>query len=430
MSSQTLQVKTDPRVTEVVARLQNAGYESYIVGGAVRDFLLDRTPKDYDISTSATPEQVKAVFRDRRTLIIGRRFRLVHLFLGGDILEISTFRKCPSRSAQADRPPRVSDAPDTMIFNDNEFGTADDDAHRRDFTVNALFYDPVTDRIADFTGMGMADLKAGIVRCIGEPELRFEEDPVRILRALKLVGQYGFRMEEHTGSALHKTMPLMVHASVSRLTLELEKILKNGHGDSILETFRQYGFLSYFLPGLDREWDSPAGQYAMELFACRNRRMRAGLYRDSMSLAIALLTLPFAERENGNQPGGLWKLHDGIEAEFLHMMHKIFSPLALTRRSCSAAMRSLCAQTKLRAVRDEKNVRPSPVYPTARELALIQNEVQWHIPGFEEILPPPMKLGPGGKKRRPRRRHHRPRPVQQQEKPGDLQPGREAGHEQ
>ena len=227
MSSLTLQVKTDPRVTEVVARLQNAGYEAYIVGGAVRDFLLDRVPKDYDISTSATPEQVKAVFRDRRTLIIGRRFRLVHLYLGADILEISTFRKCPSRSAQADRPPRVSDdAPDAMIFNDNEFGTADDDAHRRDFTVNALFYDPVADRIADFTGMGMADLKAGIVRCIGEPELRFEEDPVRILRALKLIGQYGFRMEEQTETALRKTLPLMVHASVSRLTLELEKILK------------------------------------------------------------------------------------------------------------------------------------------------------------------------------------------------------------
>ena len=427
MSSPTLQVKTDPRVTEVVARLQNAGYEAYIVGGAVRDFLLDRTPKDYDISTSATPEQVKAVFRDRRTLIIGRRFRLVHLYLGGDILEISTFRKCPSRSAQADRPPRVSDAPDTMIFNDNEFGTADDDAHRRDFTVNALFYDPVADRIADFTGMGMADLKAGIVRCIGEPELRFEEDPVRILRALKLIGQYGFRMEERTESALRKTMPLMVHASVSRLTLELEKILKNGHGDSILETFRRYGFLSCFLPGLDREWDSPAGQYAMELFACRNRRMRAGLYRDSMSLAVALLTLPFAERENGSQPGGLWKLHDGIESEFLHTMHRIFAPLALTRRSCSAAMRSLCAQTRLRSVRNEKNVRPSPVYPTARELALIQNEVLWHIPGFEEVLPPPMKLGAPGK-RRPRR-HRRRRGPQQQERPGAAPPpGEETGH--
>lgn len=403
----TLQVKTDPRVTDVVARLQNAGYETYIVGGAVRDFLLDRTPKDYDISTTATPEQVKAVFRDRRTLIIGRRFRLVHLYLGGDILEISTFRKCPSRSAQADRPPRVADAPDAMIFNDNEFGTADDDAHRRDFTVNALFYDPVADRIADFTGLGMKDLKAGIIRSIGEPELRFEEDPVRILRALKLIGQYGFRLEEQTEAALRKTMPLVLHASVSRLTLELEKILKNGHGDAIFEAFRQYGFLRFFLPNLDEAWDSPAGQYAMELFACRNRRMRAGLYRDSMSLAIALLTLPFAEEQNGNPPGGLWKLHDGIEAEFLQLMHRIFSPLILTRRSCSAAIRSLCAQTKLRAVRNEKNVRPSPVYPTARELALIQNEIQWHLPGFEELLPPPMKLGTPGKRRPHRHRRHR-----------------------
>ena len=419
----TLQVKTDPRVTDVVARLQNAGYETYIVGGAVRDFLLDRTPKDYDISTSATPEQVKAVFRDRRTLIIGRRFRLVHLYLGADILEISTFRKCPSRSAQANRPPRVADAPDAMIFNDNEFGTADDDAHRRDFTVNALFYDPVTDRIADFTGMGMKDLKAGIIRSIGDPELRFEEDPVRILRALKLIGQYGFRLEEQTEAALRKTMPLVLHASVSRLTLELEKILKNSHGDAIFESFRRYGFLRYFLPQLDKGWDSPAGQYAMELFACRNRRMRTGLYRDSMSLAIALLTLPFAEEQNGNPPGGLWKLHDGIEPEFLQLMHRIFSPLILTRRSCSAAIRSLCAQTKLRAVRNEKNVRPSPVYPTARELALIQNEVQWHLPGFEELLPPPMKLGAPGKRRPHRRRRHRPAGEKQAAPPQNGEPG-------
>jgi hypothetical protein len=218
-------------------------------------------------------------------------------------------------------------------------------------------------------------------------------------------------------------MPLVLHASVSRLTLELEKILKNSHGDAIFESFRRYGFLRYFLPQLDKGWDSPAGQYAMELFACRNRRMRTGLYRDSMSLAIALLTLPFAEEQNGNPPGGLWKLHDGIEPEFLQLMHRIFSPLILTRRSCSAAIRSLCAQTKLRAVRNEKNVRPSPVYPTARELALIQNEVQWHLPGFEELLPPPMKLGAPGKRRPHRRRRHRPAGEKQAAPPQNGEPG-------
>ena len=149
--------------------------------------------------------------------------------------------------------------------------------------------------------------KANVI-AIRAKDANSEEDPVRILRALKLVGQYGFRMEEQTESALRKTMPLMVHASVSRLTLELEKILKNGHGDAIFEVFRQYGFLRFFLPQLDEGWDSPAGQYAMELFACRNRRMRDGMYRDSMSLAIALLTLPFAEEQNGNPPGGVYTI--------------------------------------------------------------------------------------------------------------------------
>ena len=185
----TIKPKIEKYVTDIVAALQNAGYEAYIVGGAVRDFLLDRQPKDYDISTSATPEEVKKVFKKQRCMIIGRRFRLVHLYHGKEILEISTFRKKPEHNAPA---------PEKMNFRDNEFGTVQEDAQRRDFTVNALFYDPVNDRIYDYTGHGLDDIRDGIVRIIGDPVTRLEEDPVRILRALKLVGQYGFRMEPET----------------------------------------------------------------------------------------------------------------------------------------------------------------------------------------------------------------------------------------
>ena len=146
----TIKPKIEKYVTDIVAALQNAGYEAYIVGGAVRDFLLDRQPKDYDISTSATPEEVKKVFKKQRCMIIGRRFRLVHLYHGKEILEISTFRKKPEHNAPAPEkmnPAKRAAAPENMIFRDNEFGTVQEDAQRRDFTVNALFYDPVNDRI-------------------------------------------------------------------------------------------------------------------------------------------------------------------------------------------------------------------------------------------------------------------------------------------
>ena len=150
----------DPAICGIVEQLQQAGYEAYIVGGAVRDLLLDRSPKDYDLSTSATPEEIRKVFRDRRTLIIGKRFQLVHLFLHGDIIEISTFRKRPQPQQELHKPGR--EVPENLIVRDNEFGTAQEDAWRRDFTVNALFYDPVADQILDYTGMGLEDIKTAV----------------------------------------------------------------------------------------------------------------------------------------------------------------------------------------------------------------------------------------------------------------------------
>jgi poly(A) polymerase len=174
------------------------------VGGAVRDFLLNRQPKDYDLSCGATPEQIRRIFKKRRTLIIGRRFKLVHLFHEREIIEISTFRKRPSATGaeqmRKGKPGR--DVPENMIFRDNEYGSSEEDALRRDFTVNASLYDPVNDKIVDYTGLGLSDIHAGIVRTIGDAGLRFQEDPVRVLRALKLVGQYGFSMDDETKASV------------------------------------------------------------------------------------------------------------------------------------------------------------------------------------------------------------------------------------
>ena len=401
----------NPAIRGIVEQLQQAGYEAYIVGGAVRDLLLDRIPKDYDLSTSATPEEIRKVFRDRRTLIIGKRFRLVHLFLHGDIIEISTFRKRPQPQQELHKPGR--ELPENLIVQDNEFGTSQEDAWRRDFTVNALFYDPVADRIIDYTGMGLDDIRNGCIRSIGDPALRFEEDPVRILRAVKLAGQYGFTFEEETGKAVRSCIDFIDVVSVSRLTLELEKILKNPYGHRILKAFREYGFLKKFLPYVDARWETPQGKYLLALLEERNRRMRSGLYRDSISLAMSIFTLPFAEEViGGNPPGGLWPMQPELHYRLWDLLHAVLAPAALTRRACTAAVRTLMLQEKLKKGQ-LKRLTEHPGYPHGRELAVIQNNVNWHLETLEASLPP---SSPAALKRsqRKRDRNRRPRPQKPQ----------------
>ena len=384
----TLKAKIAPHITEIIRSLQEAGYETYIVGGAVRDFLLDRTPKDYDISTAATPEQIKKVFRQQRVIIIGRRFRLVHYYHGNEVVEISTFRKAPENPQKMIHSKTQHVLPENMITHDNDFGNSTEDAWRRDFTVNAIFYDPVADKIVDFTGMGMADLKASVVRTIGEPELRFEEDPVRMLRALKLVAQYGFRLDSATEKAIHDSRSLLTHASPSRLTLEMEKILKNTYGDRILRAFQDYGLLEYFLPYLSRNWNTPECQYLLELFVCRNQRIMDGRYRDSISLAMAMLALPFVERSlRASEDEILWESFCGIENDIRNIVLKVFNPRCLTKKLMISAVRILMLQPKLYYSKHPGKMLDNPGYPHSRELLMIQNAVKWKRPELPELWP-------------------------------------------
>ena len=417
--TENLHNKIAPHITEIIARLQNAGFEAYIVGGAVRDFLLGREPKDYDISTSATPEQVKKIFRDFRCIIIGKRFRLVHLYyFRDDPIEISTFRKCPDEAGTPERPLRTGVAPEHMIFRDNEFGTADDDAHRRDFTVNALFYDPVRDQLLDFTGHGLEDIQSGVVRCIGNPALRFEEDPVRLLRALKLVGQYGFTLEKETEDALKECLDLIIHASISRMTLEFEKILRNPYGDEIIHVFRKYDFLKYFLPELDRLFDDDYGKYTMALWKRRNERVREGLYRPSISLILAVITLPYIERHFKNRPGDVWYTIPDMNEFFHDIILKAITPHAIMRRVNANAGMNLLFQPRFRSMDDMSRYFNAAFYPNARELAAIQNDVMWHHDGFEERYPiVKNRIFTGAKKKRSGRRKHSGHGKKQENKP-------------
>ena len=385
----------------VVSRLQEAGYETYIVGGAIRDMLMGRTPKDFDISTAATPEEIRQVFGRRSARIIGKRFRLAHVYSGGELFEVATFRRAPEKNGQ------VSGEEGNLIVSDNVFGTSSEDAARRDFTVNALFYDPGKREIKDFTGQGLNDIERGIVRAIGDPGLRFEEDPVRLLRALKLVGQYDFSLDSATENALFAKLPLFELASPSRRALELEKILQSGYGDRQLEAFHDYGLLSLFLPRLDEVWEKEIGRRAMALLFERNCRMEEGFFRNSLSLAVAVISLPFVEAALGRAPGTLWVPGGGAEETAERIVGTLFQPQSLMVRVREAARRilDLLPLMVLRDSRTERRIFSSRSYGHARELAFILAAVDKKDLGELERLWPeiPPERGPRNRRSRGRR---------------------------
>ena len=393
-------------VISLISELQNAGFEAYIVGGAIRDLLLGRTPKDYDISTSATPEEVRGVFGRRIARIIGKRFRLVHVQYGGELFEVSTFRKAPTQGQLRPDGRPAKDLPEHMILSDNEFGSAEEDAWRRDFTVNALFYDPVRSELIDYTGQGIGDIRAGIVRAIGNPKLRFEEDPVRMLRALKLVGQYDFALDCVTENALFNSLELIRHAAPSRLSLELEKILSSSYGDKHILAFHDYGLLAYYLPELEEAWGTPAGMFALNLLNERNCRVAEGLYRNSISLAMATLALPFVELECDHGPGELWEMSPESTARIRSVLDRLFRPQTMMNRMTESALRVLILQALFADPENLDRMVETKSYAHARELLLIRTAV---MDGDVDAAARLWPAGSSGRRRsgkRPRRRRN------------------------
>jgi len=224
----------------VVRELQQAGFEAFIVGGGVRDLLLGKAPKDFDVATSATPEEVQNVFP--RCRLIGRRFRLAHVRKGGALIEVATFRG-------------VSDTEDERelsggrILRDNVFGTVEEDALRRDFTINALFLDPVSGDIRDYVG-GYRDLSERRLSLIGEPEVRYREDPVRLLRAARFVAKLGVAPDEETARRIPEMARLLEDVPPARLFEEICKLFMTGHGMRSLEALQRFGLSRTLFPGL------------------------------------------------------------------------------------------------------------------------------------------------------------------------------------
>lgn len=235
--------KIDLNALWVVRRLRAKGHEAYLTGGCVRDLLLGITPKDFDVATSARPEDVKSIFKNCR--LIGRRFLLAHVvFPGGKIIETATFRANPVEEATPEE-----EGEGLLVSEDNVFGSMKEDAFRRDLTINGLFYDPVDGRVIDYVG-GIEDLRNGLIRTIGDPDVRLQEDPVRILRAIKFAKRLSFDIESKTLVAMRKYTKDLLKCSPSRLQEELFRMLTGGFAKECFSFALDVGALDFLMPEL------------------------------------------------------------------------------------------------------------------------------------------------------------------------------------
>jgi poly(A) polymerase len=269
----------DPDALRVVQNLQKAGHVAYIVGGGVRDLLLQQRPKDYDISTSAKPEEIKELFRSQ-CLLIGRRFRLAHIRCGRKILEVSTFRSGDPES-------------DQLIVRDNEWGSPEQDVLRRDFTINGLFYDPSNQTVIDYVG-GYPDLQKKYLRTIGQPFLRFKQDPVRMIRLIKFQARFGFDVDPDARLALAECRLEIMKSSQARIFEELLRMLESGAAESFMRLMNETGFLEHLMPAFSDFLETPDGgdvfSYLQEV---DSRTKKVSLDR---GLLVSCLVFPFLQK--------------------------------------------------------------------------------------------------------------------------------------
>ena len=328
----------DSDAIRIVLRLRQYGHEAYLVGGCVRDLLLQRTPKDFDIATDAQPEQVRSLFR--RCRLIGRRFRLAHIYSRkGRIFEVSTFRASPDHSQTPG---------DLFIRRDNIFGSAQEDACRRDFTINGLFFDPLTARVIDFVD-GYSDLKQGLLRTIGDPEIRMREDPVRILRAVRFVCKLGFEIEPPTYAAMKAAVGDLPRCSPSRLLEETFRLLRGGVAKPALEMLISLDALKLLLPPLWRFLEEATPEERKTFFACVSV-LDAWLSQErscSDAVVLACLTMTVANPlEPENYVQNVAKLH-----EFLRELKR---DIAVPKRVAEGCRNLLSAQRILAGQRKYK----------------------------------------------------------------------------
>lgn len=315
-----------PCALKVTRTLREHGYAAFVVGGAVRDLLLGREPKDFDIATDATPEEVKQLFR--RARLIGRRFQIVHVYCGADTIEVTTFRAHNPQGEEDDA--RVT-ADDGVILRDNVFGAQHEDAIRRDFTVNALYYDPEREEVWDYHG-GFADAKKHILRMIGDPATRFREDPVRMLRATRFAAKLDFHIDANTRAPIPDLAPMLERIPAARLFDEMMKLLLSGHAERGVRQLRAEGLHHGVLPMLDAILDDPIRQKFLHIaMHDTDERIRQGQSASPAFMLASLLWFDMQEQQARLRASGLAE-HPALFAAMDDTLERQRDVLAFPRR--------------------------------------------------------------------------------------------------
>jgi poly(A) polymerase len=384
--------RIDADAAKVVRRLSRNGYEAYLVGGCVRDLLVGRSPKDFDVATSARPDDVRRLFRNSR--IIGRRFRLVHvLFGGGKVIETATFRRAPEAVSS-------SNGEDLLIRNDNVFGDAHEDATRRDFTINGLFYDLERRVVLDWVG-GMPDIERRTVHTIGDPVVRFQEDPVRILRAIKFSARTDFGISPECYDAMVLCRDALRRAAKPRLFEEVLRLLREGASHRSIWLAWETGVLDVLVPELsaylaDRPEDDSSVWRLLSEVDARTRSSQGA--PDDIVLVAVLLLEPMLEACAGQK--------DRVDAAW-EFMETIVDRLNVPRRIAEPIRRIGAILPRLQTGRIGRFARTN-LYPLASEVAELYAAAHGDAFAAEEdgsrVAPAPAPAGNGDATRRRRRR--------------------------
>jgi poly(A) polymerase len=394
----------DSDAAKVVRRLERSGFQAYLVGGCVRDLLLGKTPKDFDVCTSARPDDVRSLFRNCR--IIGRRFRLAHvLFGGGKVVEVATFRKNPQEVGAEGLEEDAAD--DLLIRNDNVFGDAHEDALRRDFTMNALFYDLDRRQVLDWCG-GLEHTRARMITTIGDPTVRFREDPVRVLRAIKFAARLDMGIAPEVSDAMVASRGELARAARPRVFEEILRLLRGGAAHRSMWLLWETGAMSVLIPDLaafldDDEATSGASQRFFRRMSAIDRMLRVrGEPLDDLVLVMALLQEPLFEAVSGSKDLGV------AAQEFVE---PLVERIALPRRIADGIRRITAMLPKLARGKGVGRFARSELVGLALDVLALDLEARgknpeaieamWHeVRAAQKLMPPPVRGNGGGRGRR------------------------------
>ena len=389
----------DENTLKVLYRLHRHGYKAYLVGGSVRDLLLERKPKDFDIGTDATPNQVRKLFRNG--FLVGRRFRLAHIrFAGNQVIEVATFRRQP------DTDELPEDPDEHFHFVQNVFGSPREDAFRRDFTINALFYNIADFSVIDYVG-GLEDLQQRRIRVIGDPQVRFVEDPVRMLRAIEFSARLDFSIDPAIYAAIDQHQEKLSEAAPARVREEIMELFRFGIAGAVFKQLRQLGMLPHLLAGY------PGTDESMALLKKIDQRTRAGEpIREGFAIAALYLRLFM----NGCPPAAKVPLTEALHrANQIIVPHcRYFSVANAIRHQARELLIGCFRLARGRGYRGERRFLDHPLTPQALELfqlwSQVRPELQTLVREWAHVLSRPSKQAPPthptGKRRRRKRKQH------------------------